>query len=96
MTKREIRIISYFSLPTDLAAEMRAWPEFVKGAEYSVELQDPLSGESVAVRYIEEDQEHFVSVTGEGSGALFDRVLGRVVYALSAHSDDLMLHRRSP
>jgi len=31
MTKREVHIISYFSLPTDLAASMRDWPEFKGG-----------------------------------------------------------------
>jgi hypothetical protein len=29
-----------------------------------------------------------VSVTGSGKGSLFDRVLGRVIYALAAHSDN--------
>jgi len=36
--KRDIHIVSYFSLPTDLAGEMRDWPEFVAGQEYSVDL----------------------------------------------------------
>ena len=36
----ELRIQSYFSLPTDLAAEMRAWPEFVSGEGYTVNLSD--------------------------------------------------------
>jgi len=36
--KREIHSVSYFSLPTDLAGEMRDWPEFVAGQEYSVDL----------------------------------------------------------
>ena len=91
--KRETHIISYFSLQTDLAGEMRAWPEFSSGQEYSVDLKCPDSGETVAVRYVEDGGERYVSVRGEGAGALYDRVLGRVIYALAAHSDNLMVDR---
>ena len=90
--KRGAHIISYFSLPTDLAGEMRNWPEFVSGAEYSVDLEN--ATEKVSVRYIEEEENAYVSVQGEGMGTLFDRVLGRVIYALSAHSDNLMISNR--
>ena len=38
MPKRAVNIDSYFSLPTDLAAEMRSWEEFVTGSEYNVTL----------------------------------------------------------
>jgi hypothetical protein len=93
---REVHIISYFSLPTDLAAEMRDWPEFVAGEDYSVDLRCPTVGETVAVRFVEEGQDQYVSVIGSGPGALFDRVLGRVVYALAAHSNNLMIDRHSP
>jgi len=89
--KRETHIISYFSLPTDLANEMRGWPEFVSGQEYSVNLKS--SSETVSVRFIEDGEEHYVSVSGDGAGTLFDRVLGRVIYALAAHSDNLMIDR---
>ena len=54
--KRETHIISYFSLPTDLAGELRDWPEFVSGHEYSVDLKSP--SESVSVRYVEDGEEH--------------------------------------
>jgi len=91
--KREIHIISYFSLPTDLVAEMRDWPEFVTGQEYSVDLKSPDSTDTVSVRYVEDGEERYVSVSGVGAGTLFDRVLGRVVYALAAHSDNLMIDR---
>ncbi len=91
--KRETHIISYFSLPTDLAGEMRDWPEFVSGQEYSVELKSPDSSETVSVRYVEDGEEHYVSVSGDGAGTLFDRVLGRVIYVLAAHSDNLMIDR---
>ena len=90
---REVHIVSYFSLPTDLAAEMREWPEFVTGQEYSVGLRSPVSGEAVSVRYIDDGEERYVAVTGASEGALFDRVLGKVVYALAACSDNLMVDR---
>lgn len=92
--KREIHIISYFSVETDLAGELRSWPEFVSGQEYDVDLKDPQSEETVSVRYLkEEDHRPYVSVNGTGDGILFDKVLGRVIYALSAHSDDLMVQK---
>jgi hypothetical protein len=91
--KRKIHITSYFSFPTDLAAEMRDWPEFVAGQDYSVDLKNPNSGETVSVRYVEKGEEHYVAVIGDGAGTLFDRVLGRVIYALSAHSDHLMVDK---
>jgi len=91
--RREVHILSYFSLPTDLAAEMQDWPEFVAGQEYSVELKNSALGEAVSVKYVEEGEEHYVSVTGSGSGSLFDKVLGKVIYALAGHSDNLMVAR---
>jgi hypothetical protein len=91
--KREVKIISYFSLPTDLAGEMRDWPEFVSGQDYSVDLKSSDSSEAVSVRFVENSEESFVSVSGSGAGLLFDRVLGRVIYALAAHSDNLMIYR---
>jgi hypothetical protein len=93
----EVHITSYFSLETDLAAEMRSWPEFKSGSGYSVELASTDRGETVSVRLVEATaEEHaFVRVTSPEPGALFDRVLGRVTYALAAHSDDLMLDRVS-
>jgi hypothetical protein len=90
---QEVHIISYFSLPTDLAEEMRHWPEFVTGHEYSVELRSSASDEAVSVRFVEDGEEHYVSVSGFGNGSLFDRVLGRVIYALAAHSDYVMVDR---
>lgn len=90
---REVHIISYFSLPTDLAAEMRNWPEFVSGQEYSVDLKGSDPDEAVSVRYVKDGEEHYVSVKGTGMGPLFERVLGRVIYALAAHSDNLMIDR---
>ncbi len=92
--KREIHIRSYFSLPTDLAGEMRDWPEFATGEGYSVELKSADTGEAVAVKFVEKDEDGpHVVVGSENAGPLFDRVLGRVIYALSQHSDDLMVDR---
>ena len=91
---REIHIQSYFSRPTDLAGQMRNWPEFVSGAEYSVQLKNEQTGEVVEVSLVEpHDERPYVSVKSPNSGSLFDRVLGKVVYALSEHSDDLIVDR---
>jgi hypothetical protein len=91
----EVHITSHFSLPTDLAGDMAAWPEFVSGQGYSVDLRSPTGGESVAVRFFERgDDFSYVAVRSSQPGPLFDRVLGRVVYLLAAHSDNLMIDRR--
>ena len=72
---------------------MRSWPEFVSGNGYDAELRDSSTGESVSVHYIESGEEAYVGITGSGNGSLFDRVAGRVIYAMSAHSDSLMIDR---
>jgi len=94
--KRSFDIRSYFSLPTDLAAEFSAWPEFVSGREYNVDLLS--ADEAVHVRLyreMEEGEEYppYVSVRGTGDGPLFHRVLGVVIHALAQHSDDLQVER---
>jgi hypothetical protein len=91
-----LRIDSYFSLDTDLAAEMSDWPEFVKGFEYSVDLKDSVTNEEVTVRLIEpktDDDHPHVQIHSNQYGALFDRVAGRTVFAMSAHTDNLMVAR---
>ena len=91
---REIHIRSYFSLPNDLAGEMRGWQEFVAGEGYSVDLKSAATGEAVTVRFVGEDEDGpYVAVRSSEAGPLFDRVLGRVIYALSQHSDDLMVDK---
>ena len=82
--KREIHVLSYFSLDADLAGEMREWPEFVSGSGYAVDLTCPSTGEKVAVRFVADadGEPMHVAVSTPVAGALFDRVLGRVVYAL--------------
>ena len=74
---------------------MRSWPEFVAGTGYDVELAAPDSEERVTVRYVTAGGDGFdyVEVTAIAEGTLFDRVLGRVIYALAAHSDNLQVRR---
>ncbi|HEX8279704.1 MAG TPA: hypothetical protein VF540_13460 [Segetibacter sp.] len=93
MIKR-IKITSYFSLPTDLAKEMRDWKEFVSGENYTVNLKNADSGEIVAVRYVKtETAFDYVVVESNSPGELFDKVVGRAIIALIPHSDNLMINR---
>lgn len=92
MRQREVQIVSYFSLPTDLASVMRSWPEFVEGQEYSVTLRSDSGPVEVRLR---DDDGTYVSVIGPDAGLLYERVLGVVIYELSKHSDNLMVHRVS-
>ena len=88
---KELRIQSYFSLPTDLAAEMRGWPEFVSGEGYAANLLDAATGEEVTVRYVEEEDDCYVIIRASSPGQLLDRVAGRAVCSLIAHSDTLVV-----
>jgi hypothetical protein len=87
---------SYFSLPTDLATELRSRHEFVEGAGYAAEMKGSHERVSVCHRPAADEDAAYVLVIGEGCGDLFDRVLGRVVFALSAHSDSVWVSRWSP
>jgi len=93
MSDRDIRIDSYFSLPTDLASELRAWPEFLAGEGYTVELQSP--SERISVQPEFDEGQMFIRLTGTGTGPLFHRVLGATVHSLSAHSDSVFITRWS-
>jgi hypothetical protein len=91
--KNQIKIVSYFSLPTDLAGEMRDWKEFVSGAGYTVELRNDETGATIAVNYDKaEDGLDYVIVDSDTADELFDRAVGRVIRALSKHSDNLMVY----
>ncbi len=90
---KALRIGSYFSLPTDLAGEMRTWPEFVAGEGYSVDLKHPETGETVRVRYVELDEVPWIIVDSPAAGGLFDQVVGRIVEAMSHHSDNVWVDR---
>jgi hypothetical protein len=72
---------------------MRSWPEFLKGSDYNLDLISLDKIETVSVRFAEEGESKFVRVSGARDGPLFDQVVGRVVYALSAHSDTLVVER---
>src|SRR5262245_5676630 len=93
MATRQARIGSYFSLPTDLAAEMRSWQEFVRGEGYKVELKNSAERVTVALIPEQDDDTQYVLVRGEGAGQLFERVLGCVAFAMAAHSDDVAVMR---
>ena len=94
MKREEIQIVSYFSLPTDLATTMRKWPEFVCGEGCSLDLESMDQSERVSVRFVDRaDDTSYVSVQGTENGPLLVRVLGMVVYQLAAHSDNLMVNR---
>lgn len=92
--KLRFHIRSYDSCPTDLAREMRDWPEFVSGLGYSVHLRDAAAGAEVTVKMTEPEND-FSTVIVEGTyrSSILDRALGRVVLALSEHSDDLAIHK---
>lgn len=87
--------ISYFSLETDLANEMRSWPEFRSGSGYDVQLATSDQAEVVSVSLVERnaDESAYVRIAGTAGGPLFDRVLGRVTYALATDSDNLIVDR---
>jgi len=89
LTNRDVRLDSYFSQPTNLAAELSAMPEFVSGQEYEADLRS--QGEVVSVRLQQDEGTPFVRIRGVGEGPLFHRVLGAVIHALSAHSDDVWM-----
>ena len=93
MSNRDVRLDSYFSLPTDLAGELGTWPEFVSGSEYEADMRS--GDESVSIRLEHEEGNPFVRVRGFGDGPLFHRVLGTVIHAMSAHSDSVWLTRWS-
>jgi hypothetical protein len=92
MANREVHILSYFSLPTDLAATFSNWPEFRSGADYVVDFA--ALEEAVEVRLVESTEgQPYVTVVGSGDGRLFEQVLGAVLYALGKNSDNLMVDR---
>ena len=89
----EITVRSYLSFPTDLAGEMREWPEFITGEGYYVDLQDESTGGKITVRYNERQNDARVIITGPASSRLYDQVVGRVVCAMALNSDELMVGR---
>ena len=94
--REQIHIATYDSIPTDLAAEMRTWPEFLSGEGYVVKLRDEKTSDDVSV-WMSDDPADFPTVIVEGRPrtSLFDKVVGRVIQALAEHSDDLRVCRRT-
>jgi hypothetical protein len=94
--KQRFHIRTYDSIPTDLAGEMAGWPEFVSGEGYSVHLRDAGSGDEVSVT-MTETENHFPTVLVEGTSrsSILDQALGRVIQALSEHSDSLDIRQDS-
>ncbi len=86
----QLFILSCLSRPTDLATEMREWPEFVSGEGYGVELLGSTPEDAVSVS-MNADRE--VVVSEPSASLLFDRVVGRVVHALSGDTDSLLIRR---
>jgi len=74
---------------------MNSWVEFVAGEEDSVDLKDTLTQEEESVRFVEasEGEIPHILIRSNKYGPLFERVVGCTAYALSAHSDNLMLKR---
>lgn len=93
---RIARIDSYFSLPTDLAAALSGFPEFVSGEGYRAELHSPREQVSVTYHPAQDEDAAHVLVAGRGEGVLFLVVLGCAVHALSEHSDSVSVSRWGP
>jgi len=86
-------VLSYFSIPTDLATAMSEWPEFVSGEGYSVELKDSNSGEEVSVRFVENrESADYIQISANRHESLYQKVVGRVIIDLLPHTDNLMVH----
>jgi hypothetical protein len=88
-----LHIRSYFSLETDLAKILSTLPEFVSGKKYDIELRSQMTDEIVTTRFIREDEVGYISVSSFSAGPLLERSVGRIVYYMSAHSDNLMISR---
>ena len=63
------------------------------GTGYDVDLCADNPKEKVSVRFLEGQHAPYVLVRGSGDGPLFERVVGRVIWALSANSDNLQVDR---
>lgn len=81
-----VNILSYFSLTTDLAVALSSWPEYRDGRQYDVTLCSIDGAEEVTTRLLhaEENGTPYVRVASSSGGALFERVLGRVIFELAA------------
>lgn len=73
---------------------MSDWPEFVSGEGYSVDLRDISTDGVVTVRLVEKNENCYVLIVSPVLNKLFDKVAGRVIYALAANSGHVMVTRR--
>jgi hypothetical protein len=89
---KSLRVVSYFSRPTDLADAMRGWPEFVRGEGYDVWLRSPTTHEEVTVRLVTDEDAPHVIFTSSSAGELLGRVLGCSLCAMSENSDTLVIN----
>jgi hypothetical protein len=86
-----VLIFSYWTSPTDLAAILGDWPEFRGGSGYNVDLHALRSGETVEVRLVRENDDCWLLVAANATGALFERALGRITLEL-ARTSSIQLH----
>ena len=47
----------------------------------------------MTIEKLSDEENEFAVIRGVGDGPLFERVLGRAICALAAHSDNLMISR---
>lgn len=83
----EAQVLSYFSRPTDLAADLRGWSAFRGGAGYTVDLREGADWVRMRRLVDEEVDTAYLVLIGGGDPVFFDRVLQAVVHALSHDSD---------
>lgn len=91
----ELNIWSFYRAPADLFAEMRAWREFLSGDDYSVDLRDTATGETVKVEYFEDWEDDYLTIKSDAPGDFFDCLVGRVVRMMSERNGFLKI-RRTP
>jgi hypothetical protein len=72
---------------------MHTWPEFVRGSGYDVELESEHEHVSIKLVPPKDDDAQHVIVEGLEGGRLFLLVLGAVIYAMAANSDEVWVMR---
>ena len=92
----KLEILSYFSIPVDLAKELGHWKEFVSGSGYDTIWMDAETGEKATTRFLEkkETEEDFVVIESANPADLMFRVSGAVINLLSSQSDYVMVYGR--
>lgn len=89
----EAQVLSYFSRPTDLAADLRGWSAFRGGTGYAVDLREGADWVRMR-RLVDEDEDTaYLVLIGDGDPVFFERVLQAVAHALSHDSDHVGVER---